>query len=107
VDHRAAGHRCQRAVCVYGASASAAAALMLPVREPAMFKCSVGFSGRYDLVSKCDQEGIRAIRGNQLLKTMGEDRSMLAASSCPALSRSRFRSSWCMAPDKIHHARPG
>jgi dipeptidyl aminopeptidase/acylaminoacyl peptidase len=36
-------------VCAYGASFGAYSALMLPVREPSMFKCAVGYAGVYDL----------------------------------------------------------
>lgn len=70
-------------VCVYGASFGGYAALMLPVREPAMFKCSVGYAGRYTLASKYDQQGIKGdTRGtNFLIKTMGNDSAMLAANS--------------------------
>jgi dipeptidyl aminopeptidase/acylaminoacyl peptidase len=70
-------------VCVYGISFGGYAALMLPVREPSMFKCSVGFSGRYELASKYDQRGIKGeTRGtNFLIRTMGDDPAMLAANS--------------------------
>jgi dipeptidyl aminopeptidase/acylaminoacyl peptidase len=70
-------------VCVYGISFGGYAALMLPVREPTMFKCSVGFSGRYELASKYDQRGIKGEtrETNFLIKTMGDDRAVLAANS--------------------------
>jgi dipeptidyl aminopeptidase/acylaminoacyl peptidase len=70
-------------VCVYGISFGGYAALMLPVREPSMFKCSVGFSGRYDMITKYDQEGIKGNKRltNFLKKTMGEDPAVLAANS--------------------------
>lgn len=70
-------------VCVYGASFGGYAALMLPVREPAMFKCSVGYAGRYDMVTKYDQRGIKGdTRGTNFLKmTMGDDPAILAANS--------------------------
>ena len=70
-------------VCVFGASFGGYAALMLPVREPGMFKCSVGYAGRYDLASKYDQEGIKGNTRatNYLIKTMGQDPAILAAIS--------------------------
>jgi dipeptidyl aminopeptidase/acylaminoacyl peptidase len=70
-------------VCVYGASFGGYAALMLPVREPAMFKCSVGYAGRYDLVTKYDQKGIKGDTRltNFLVTTMGDDPAVLAANS--------------------------
>ena len=36
-------------VCAYGASFGGYSALMLAAREPAMFKCAVGYAGIYDL----------------------------------------------------------
>ncbi len=36
-------------VCVYGASFGAFAAMHVVAREPAMFKCAVGFAGLYDV----------------------------------------------------------
>lgn len=70
-------------VCVFGISFGGYAALMLPVREPAMFKCSVGYSGRYELSSKFDEEGIKGEKRatNYLIKTLGDDPARLAADS--------------------------
>lgn len=36
-------------VCVFGMSFGAYSAMMLPVREPQMFRCAVGYAGVYDL----------------------------------------------------------
>ena len=70
-------------VCVLGGNFGGYAALMLPVREPAMFKCSVGYAGRYDLVTRYDQQGIKGDTRatNFLIKTMGDDPAVLAANS--------------------------
>lgn len=38
-----------RRVCVFGISFGAYSALMLPVREPQMFRCAIGYAGVYDL----------------------------------------------------------
>ena len=70
-------------VCVFGASFGGYAALMLPVREPSMFKCSVGYSGRYDLAARYTQDSIyghtRSV--NYLKRTMGDDPAMLKRDS--------------------------
>jgi dipeptidyl aminopeptidase/acylaminoacyl peptidase len=70
-------------VCVFGASFGGYAALMLPVREPAMFKCSVGYAGRYDMATRYDEERIKGEKQatNYLIKTMGNDPAMMAAQS--------------------------
>lgn len=70
-------------VCVYGASFGGYAALMLPVREPTMFKCTVGYSGRYDLAARYDEAAFKGKTRatNYLIKTVGNDPAMLAASS--------------------------
>jgi dienelactone hydrolase len=70
-------------VCVFGASFGGYAALMLPVRAPSMFKCSVGYAGRYDLASKYDDEGVKGDKQitNFYIKSMGNDPAALAAIS--------------------------
>ena len=70
-------------VCVYGASFGGYAAMMLPVREPAMFKCAVGYAGRYHLPSRYTQHSnARDIKAkNYLIKTMGDDNAMLESIS--------------------------
>jgi dipeptidyl aminopeptidase/acylaminoacyl peptidase len=66
-------------VCTYGISFGGYAALMLPVREPSLFKCAVGYSGRYDLYSRFTQDSYRGDKRSQkfLAKTMGTDRAQL------------------------------
>ena len=70
-------------MCVYGASYGGYAALMLPVRAPDMFKCAVGYSGRYDMITKYDQKGIKgdARATNFLIASMGNDPATLRANS--------------------------
>lgn len=70
-------------VCVYGASFGGYAAMMLPVREPTMFKCAVGYSGRYDLAGKYLQDNVKGEEKitNYFIKTMGNDPVMLAQNS--------------------------
>ncbi|MFL6675017.1 MAG: alpha/beta hydrolase family protein [Massilia sp.] len=79
-------------VCVYGISFGGYAALMLPAREPAMFKCSVGTSGVYYLPQLYDDEGVKGKKRaiNYLVKTMGDDRALLEASS-PTLLADKIR----------------
>lgn len=75
-------------VCVFGASFGGYSALMLPVREPAMFKCSVGYAGVYHLPSTYAQEGLRRSKGsrNYWLKTMGDDMPTLDKQSPASLA---------------------
>jgi len=75
-------------VCVYGASFGGYAALMLPVREPQMFKCAVGYSGRYHLPSKYSQDNIAGdIQAkNYLIKTLGADMKQLESISPTSLA---------------------
>ena len=66
-------------VCVFGASFGGYAALMLPARAPSMFKCAVGYSGRYYLPSKYTQDNMNGNTKakNHLIKTMGDDPALL------------------------------
>lgn len=70
-------------VCVYGGSFGGYAAMMVPVREPSMFKCAVGYSGRYDLPSKYDEEGVKGNTQaiNYFIKTLGNNQADLEADS--------------------------
>lgn len=70
-------------VCVYGGSFGAYSALMLPIREPDMFKCTVGMAGLYDLPSRYKQDAF--VGNNQaknyVIKTMGDDPALMARHS--------------------------
>lgn len=70
-------------VCVYGGSYGGYAAMMLAVREPAMFKCAVGYSGEYDLPGIYDEEDVKGNARNTafFVKTLGDDRAQLEANS--------------------------
>lgn len=66
--------------CVYGASFGAYASLTLAAREPAMFKCAVGYAGVYDLKRIYDEERVikdRSVR-NYWVDAIGEDDAELA-----------------------------
>jgi dipeptidyl aminopeptidase/acylaminoacyl peptidase len=79
-------------VCVYGASFGGYAAMMLPVREPSMFKCAVGYSGRYDLYSRFTQDSYRGDKRVQssLAKKMGTDKATLDKQS-PTYNAARIK----------------
>ena len=66
-------------VCAFGASFGGYAAMMLPARAPSMFKCAVGYSGRYYLPSKYTQDSIVGDKQGKkyLVKTMGDDPALL------------------------------
>lgn len=70
-------------VCVYGASYGGYAAMMIPVRDPSLVKCAVGYAGLYDLVGRYSQSGIKGEKQgvNWLKRFMGDDMDKLAAES--------------------------
>jgi dipeptidyl aminopeptidase/acylaminoacyl peptidase len=75
-------------VCVYGISYGGYAALMLPAREPAMFKCAVGMAGVYYLPHLYDEEGVKGnkLATSYLRKTLGDDTAALEAASPTTLA---------------------
>lgn len=75
-------------VCVYGSSFGGYAAMMVTVREPAMFKCAVGYAGRYNLASRYSQNSNygKVKTKNYLIETMGDDRAVLDANSPTSLA---------------------
>lgn len=70
-------------VCVFGVSYGGYAAMMVPIKAPSMVKCAVGYSGRYDLVSRFSQGSNKGETQtiNWLKKYMGDDMKKLAADS--------------------------
>ena len=80
-------------VCAYGASFGAYSALMLAAREPALFKCAVGYAGIYDLKLLLTSDN--AIRSkttlNFMKKYVGQDQAELNRFS-PALLASQITS---------------
>lgn len=63
-------------MCVFGASFGGYSALMLAAREPALFKCAVGYAGVYDIALMQTEEGVagnsRRIAWNK--RVFGEDK---------------------------------
>lgn len=45
-------------ICTFGASFGGYSALMLTVKEPAMFKCAIGYAGRYYLPATFNQHNV-------------------------------------------------
>ncbi|MEJ7805173.1 MAG: alpha/beta fold hydrolase [Telluria sp.] len=66
-------------VCVLGTSFGGYAAMMLPARAPSMFKCAVGYAGRYYLPARYTQDSNSTDKRttNYLIKTMGNDQTLL------------------------------
>jgi dipeptidyl aminopeptidase/acylaminoacyl peptidase len=78
-------------VCAYGASFGGYSALMLAAREPAMFKCAVGYAGIYDLnlLYKQDATQRNKLVFNVIKKYIGQDKDELNRFS-PALLASQI-----------------
>ena len=66
--------------CVYGISFGGYSALMLAAREPAMFKCAIGYAGVYDLKRIYDEDGTitRKSSYNYWVNAIGKDNEELA-----------------------------
>jgi dienelactone hydrolase len=66
-------------ICTYGASFGGYSALMLPIREPALFKCAIGYAGVYDLsyIFKEDRTKGSVQATNFFKKVLGEDTTVL------------------------------
>lgn len=70
-------------MCVFGASFGGYAALMLAAREPALFRCAVGYVGVYDLSLLAKPENRRddAVRAAYIARTVGSDKALLDQAS--------------------------
>jgi dipeptidyl aminopeptidase/acylaminoacyl peptidase len=79
-------------MCVYGASFGGYSALMLAAREPALFKCAVGYAGLYDLEMWAGREEIRSNKRAQLqtARVIGTDKAELDSFS-PARQAARIK----------------
>ncbi len=76
-------------MCVYGASFGGYSALMLAAREPALFKCAVGYIGVYDLtlLAKPENNRLDDVRAAYLGKTLGVDKAALERASPVTLAQ--------------------
>jgi len=85
------GHADAQRICIYGGSYGAYAALMGAAREPALYRCAVGYVGVYDL-QLMRSEDRRAGRwvGNWMNEWVGTDAAQLAHTS-PNLQADRIR----------------
>jgi dienelactone hydrolase len=79
-------------VCSYGISYGGYAALMLPVREPSLFKCAVGYAGIYDLNRIYDEHTVKARRSSRSFyeRWVGTDKAQLTRYS-PALNADKIK----------------
>ena len=70
-------------ICSYGISFGGYSALMLPIREPGMFKCAIGYAGVYDLPYIFKEPNVIAEKSSAayLRQTMGADEEALAGQS--------------------------
>ena len=80
-------------VCAYGASFGAYASMMLAARDPALYKCAVGYVGVYDLKLLAKPENNRqdAFVANTFRKYVGDDRAELERNS-PVMLAERIKS---------------
>ena len=80
-------------VCAYGASFGAYASMMLAARDPALYKCAVGYVGVYDLKLLAKPENNRhdAVMANTFRKYVGDDRAELDRNS-PVMLAERIKS---------------
>jgi dipeptidyl aminopeptidase/acylaminoacyl peptidase len=73
------GHADSDKVCAYGASYGGYAALMAVVREPDMYKCTIGYVGIYDLTYAFTESDIPTNWGGKsyLKRVLGNDEAQL------------------------------
>ncbi len=79
----AQGHADAKRVCIYGASYGGYAALMSAVREPDLYRCSVGYAGVYDLPRlRKDTDAVKSTRGRRSFdEYIGDDVAQLKQAS--------------------------
>ena len=70
-------------ICTFGVSFGGYSALMLPVREPEMFKCAVGYAGVYDLAYIYKEDRVATSKTSTAFfkRTLGENEQELALQS--------------------------
>jgi len=77
-------------VCAYGASFGGYASMMLATREPALYKCAVGYVGVYDLklLAKPQNDRSDTFKANAYRKYVGDDKAELERISPVSLAAS-------------------
>jgi dienelactone hydrolase len=70
-------------ICTFGISFGGYSALMLPAREPTMFKCAVGYAGVYDLTYVLKEPNVASSKRstNYFIRTLGKDEAELVRQS--------------------------
>lgn len=79
-------------VCSYGASFGGYASLMLPAREPGMFKCAIGYAGAYDMHYVFDDPRVRSNKGllSYYKRSLGTDKDELTRYS-PSMQADKIK----------------
>src|SRR5690606_19727883 len=80
-------------VCIYGASYGGYAALMSVVREPDLYKCTVGYVGVYDLAAQYDAEFTASERGRNYLRDVYPPTAAERNQQSPAYGADRVNAS--------------
>ena len=78
-------------VCIYGASYGGYAALMSAVREPDLYRCTVGYVGVYDLDAQRDADFMAHESGRNYLKDVYPPTKSERAAQSPAYGVDRLK----------------
>lgn len=79
-------------VCIYGASYGGYAALMSAVREPDLYKCTVGYVGVYDLdIQRNDSDTADSESGRSYLRAVQPDTAAERQMQSPAYGTDRIK----------------
>jgi len=78
-------------VCIYGASYGGYAALMSAVREPDLYRCTVGYAGVYDLDAQRDADFTERESGRNYLKDVYPPTKAERAAQSPAYGVDRLK----------------
>lgn len=87
----AQGHADPNRVCIYGASYGGYAALMSAVREPDLYRCTVGYVGVYDLDAQYDADFAGQKFGQSYLKDVYPESKAERMEHSPAYGVARLK----------------
>lgn len=87
----AQGHADPNRVCIYGASYGGYAALMSAVREPDLYRCTVGYVGVYDLDAQHDADFAGQKFGQSYLKDVYPESKAERMEHSPAYGVARLK----------------